>query len=205
MSHQPKSSHFATSGPHKAKIVLVGEAHGQSEDETKRPFVGESGKELFLMLGEATRHQPDLHEVACQMQRYGAAWIKPREAWLEASSILMTNVFAFRPTGNRIDSLCQAKKDLPTGYSEPMLSPGQYIRPDYLPELVRLQDEIKEAKPNIVVALGNVACWALLGRTNIGQIRGAITQARPEYQWGASPLKVLPTYHPAGVMRQWAW
>lgn len=157
------------------------------------------------MLGEAWRQSPDLHEEACSMHRYGHAWLKPREAYLEATSTLMTNVFALRPDGNKIDTLCVPKKDLPSGYSEPMLAPGQYVRPEYLPELIRLQDEIRLARPNLVVALGNVACWALLGQTNIGQIRGAITQARTEYQHGSLPLKVLPTYHPAGVMRQWAW
>jgi uracil-DNA glycosylase len=48
-------------------MLLVGEAWGEKESEARKPFVGSSGKELFLMLGEALgegKPSPDLYDEA---------------------------------------------------------------------------------------------------------------------------------------------
>jgi len=181
-------------------MLLVGEAWGESEEQTRRPFVGYSGKELWLMLGEA---MPDLfpqqHESATRLHKYGNAWVKEREEWLAAAGIAMTNVLALRPPGNKLDSLCVLKTDLPDkgkGYALPSLVRGKYLLPELLPELSRLHQEIEEISPNLIVALGATACWALLGATNIGSIRGAVTA-------DSSGRKVLPTWHPQYVNYQW--
>jgi hypothetical protein len=49
--------------------------------------------------------------------------------------------------------------------------------------------------------MGNTACWALLQVTNISQIRGTVTAGVEQFEG----LKVLPTYHPAHILRQWQW
>src|SRR3990167_7498393 len=230
VTHTPHPPFFATSGPAKPRIVLLGEAWGQSEDECKRPFVGESGKELFRMLLEAMPQvAPELGAAICQQHKYGSAWVRDREQWLSEAGIAMTNVLAFRPPSNKIDDLCGAKKEVGeyAGTFAP-ISHGKYLREEFLPELSRLSNELAAWKPNLVVALGNTSCWALLQATNIGSIRGAITSSNGcggregfgvleelsvEARGLASDsapqqlfnLKVLPTYHPAGVLRQWAW
>ena len=211
MTHSPLPAFAATSGPRKARILLVGEAWGQSEFELKKPFVGESGKELFLMLGEAMPTvAPELHAEATAQFKYGLAWVRPREAWLESAGIAMTNVLAFRPPGNKIEALCASKSEVGgPSYELPHLSQGKYLRPEYLPELSRLFVEIGGFQPSLIVALGNTACWAILRATNIGSIRGTVTiMARGLVELRDTqdqPIKVLPTYHPAGVMRQWSW
>lgn len=139
----------------------------------------------------------------------------------------MTNVFAFRPPGNKLDQLCSSKKEVGeyAGSFAP-LSRGLYLREEFLPELDRLSNEIATWGPNLVLCLGNTASWALLQATNIGTIRGAITSSNgcgtrkgfgvyegtsmgEGVENSASKrfhsVKVLPTYHPAGVLRQWAW
>jgi uracil-DNA glycosylase len=205
----------ATSGPRDAKMLIVGEAFGQSEAELRKPFVGESGKELHLMLGEAMPEvEPELHARASAMHRYGLAWVRPREEWLAAAGIAMTNVLALRPPGNKIEELCVAKADLPDkgkGYEYPAVANGKYLRPEFFGEISRLHTEIGVVNPNLVLALGNTACWAVLRATNIGQTRGAITQTFGGYGDQLTPerpfrkIKTLASYHPAGVMRQWAW
>lgn len=50
---------YGTSGPRNADIVIVGEAWGREEDAAKRPFVGQSGKELDRMLLETGIHRPN--------------------------------------------------------------------------------------------------------------------------------------------------
>lgn len=253
MTHQVKPAFAHVSGSKTPRIVLVGEAWGQSEDETKRPFVGESGKELFRMLGEAMPEvEPELHTHICALHKFGNAWVKDREQWLQSAGIAMTNVLAFRPPSNKVEDLCGAKKDVGEFAGMfPPLARGKYLHSEYLGELDRLQAEIAGWNPNLVVALGNTACWAILQVTNIGSIRGSITQASVEFshdrngprQNGLVPgtalashpihdaglsegaeaensttqfirsakssarlaLKVLPTYHPSAVLRQWAW
>jgi uracil-DNA glycosylase len=189
----------AWSGPRRPNMLLVGEAWGEQEAKIRKPFAGESGKELFRMLGEAI---PDLlpaeHSRVCDLHKYDLAWTGHRDAWLEAASISFTNVFNFRPPNNKIEALCVPKKELPSSYAFPALTRSLYLRPEYLAELDRLVSEITEASPNIIVAMGNTACWALLRATNISGIRGTATRCIMGH-------KCLPTYHPAGVLYQWSW
>jgi hypothetical protein len=148
---------------------------------------------------------PGLWADATAMHKYEDAWVRYRQPWLEAASMAFTNVFNLRPPSNKIEELCQDKKAAQAegglAASLPPLARAKYLRPEFLPEVSRLHEELLTCRPNLVVALGNTACWALLSATNIGAIRGTVTS-------GFGPLaglKVLPTYHPAGVLRQWSW
>jgi uracil-DNA glycosylase len=194
---QPFSS---WSGPRNARIVLVGEAHGASEDECKLPFAGESGKELFRMLGEAwPLIAPDEHHRLVRLHRFGLAWIREREGWLRAASCAMTNVFNLRPRGNAIDELCGPRASV-TGTVTDALPPlrlGKYLQPQHLSELERLYHELALCRPNIVVALGNTAAWALMRTAAISSIRGTTAPCAAEPIAG---LKCLPTFHPASLL-----
>lgn len=205
MTHTPLPPFAATSGSKTPRMVLVGEAWGGNEAELKRPFVGEAGKELWRMLGEAMPEiEPGLHARVAELHKYGLAWVRDREAWLEAAGIAMTNVLALRPPENRLEALCDKKKEVGgDSYHLPSITKGKYLKPEFLPEVDRLFTELAAWQPNLVVAFGNTACWGVLRATNIGSIRGAITRSIPF--GGHEGLKVLPTYHPAGVLRNWAW
>jgi DNA polymerase len=182
--------------------VLLGEAWGESEAMAGKPFVGQSGQELWRMLGEAMPEVlPEEHLRACQAMRYGAAWIKDRELWLEAAGIAMTSVFNLRPEGNKIESLCETKRENKAARPELQLARGQYLKEEFLPELARLKAELTQARPNLIVALGNTACWATLRTTGIGGVRGTAAIGVGE----APGIKILPTYHPSGVLRTWSW
>lgn len=202
-THVAKPPFAATSGTDRPRIVIVGEAFGESEERTRRPFAGQSGRELFRMLGEAMLDvEPELHlQILDMADKYGDAWVGDRTTWLEAAGISMTNVLAFRPPGNKIDSLCTNKKEAGAyAGSFTALQRGLYLKEEYLGEVDRLKSELSTWSPNLVVCMGNTACWALLHATNIGSIRGAITETAEQPR-----IKALPTYHPAGVMRSWAW
>lgn len=69
-----------------------------------------------------------------------------------------------------------------------------------------LTDEIEELQPDIIVALGAVALQSLMGeRLALGSSAGRTlyyqTMTADE---GALPIPVIPTYHPAAIMRNWA-
>jgi len=59
----------------------------------------------------------------------------------------------------------------------------------------RLIAEIRQRAPRMVVALGNAAVQALMGRHNMGDVHGTVN-------WCADVNAfVVPTYHPAAVLR----
>lgn len=176
-------------GPIPAKIMLVGEAPGADEERLGLPFVGQSGQELTRMLADAG---------------------------IERNDCFLTNVFLTRPTNNELrhfctdvrsaslaypsylDELrsCWPERPWPETYSFPAISQGLHIHPKYLFELARLVREIRTVKPTIVVALGNTAVWALLGFSGVTKIRGSVAMS----SYG---VKVLPTFHPAYILRSW--
>lgn len=76
---------------------------------------------------------------------------------------------------------------------------GSHLKQEFFPHVQRLWSELSALKPNLIIALGNAACWALLGQTKISALRGTVN-------WSDRlGLKVLPTYHPAAVLRQFSW
>lgn len=152
----------------KHKIAIVGEAWGEEEAKARMPFVGYSGLELTRML---------------------------QEAGIDRSQCYLTNVFNLKPEPtNDISNLCGTKSDaIP---ERGPLSSGKYIRAQYAGEIQRLENELQEIRPNIAIALGGTAAWALLGGGAISKIRGTISL-------GFGGIKVLPTYHPTAILRQW--
>ena len=193
----------AWAGGLRPKVLLVGEAWGESEQMTHQPFVGAAGRELWGMLVQAFGDPSGSGLAASRAFTYGAGWVKSRSSWLSETGLAMTNCFNLKPVNNDIQSLCETKKQNPKASPEWQITRGFYLREEYRGELERLRVEIAEAKPNLLVALGNTACWGVLRTQNISAIRGSLTLA-PE--GGLAPgVKVLPTYHPAAILRQWSW
>lgn len=151
-------------------IAIVGEAWGEQEERARAPFVGASGYELTRMLDEAGIRRADC---------------------------FLTNVFNLRPDRNDIENICGPKADGLPGM--PPIKNGKYIPSKYASELSRLYNEMSSVRPNVILALGNTATWALLYNTGISKIRGTITQSV-----APKGFKVLPTYHPAAVLRDWS-
>ena len=150
------------------KIAIVGEAWGKDEEAQGAPFVGYAGRILRACL----------HQVG-----------------INFNSCLVTNVFNLRPTPtNNILNLCGPKAEgIP---NRPPLAKGKYVRAEFAPELERLKNELLAFQPNVVIALGGTATWALLGTSGIKQLRGCPFLSD-------LGLKVLPTWHPSAVGRDW--
>lgn len=171
--HKAAPAFAHSSGPRDAKIAIVGEAWGEQEALIGKPFQGYSGQELTRML---------------------------QEAGLSRRDCFLTNVLALRPPNNDIQNLCVKKAECGEAYEFPRLGKvGQYLAPEYLPELERLRQELETVRPNLVIALGATACWALLGTNGIGGLRGTVATGT------LFAGKILPTYHPSAVLRNWAW
>lgn len=179
-------------------IVLVGEAPGQDEDRYGQSFVGPSGIELLRMLGEAgviTLSSIDRDYI----RRYYTNSDPGCTAaiWDLHPEVYRTNVFSQHPPKNDLEFFCGGKADGIPGY--PALLKSKYVRTEFEPELDRLCREILDRDPNLVICLGNSALWTLAGRTGITKLRGTTLLSTHT----VADFKLLPTYHPAAVLRQW--
>lgn len=68
-------------------------------------------------------------------------------------------------------------------------------------QLARLGDELRHVSPTVIIPLGGTALWAFTGNEGITQARGAVQRAT-RVRAGS---KLLPTLHPAFIMRQWKY
>lgn len=162
-------------GPSPCRICVVAEAPGTEESESLRPLSGPSGRELSRMF---------------------------RTLGMDLSACFKTNVFSRQPDGNNL-ALYGTTVPSPAGRSlGPLtLNPITYIADEFLGEIERLRAELRACDPHVVIALGNTATWALLGQQGISQLRGSVHLS--DFLGPDRPLKVIPTYHPASILRQW--
>ncbi len=133
-----------------AALMFVGEAPGQEEDRTGKPFVGRAGRKLDEMI------------TAMGMRR---------------EDVYIANILKSRPPDNRA----------------PLPSEVDSCAP-FLAEQIRI------IRPSVLVSLGNPATKFML-RTNAG-----ITRLRgnwASYTDGALAIPVMPTFHPAYLLRNY--
>ena len=169
------------------RIAIVGEAPYEQEVLSNQPFAGNA-----------------LHQLK--------QWLEAGDYALE--DCLLTNVFRKKALQNDVQNHFLKKSAAKSfakmtkerghewkpyfGWDSPAGSRG-YPRPDMEPFLEELVQEIRAAQPNVVLALGAVALWALTGFDKIGTYRGTAMMSRPEF----GPVKVLGTYHPYAIIRNW--
>jgi hypothetical protein len=72
---------------------------------------------------------------------------------------------------------------------------GYWFPASSAPHLARVQSVIDRHQPNLVVAMGTGALWALTRMTGIARWRGSPVLA--------GSLKVLPTWSPSSIIKQW--
>jgi len=163
------------SGPCPAKIMIVGEAPGDNEIREGMPFVGYSGQELNRML---------------------------QEAGIMRSNCFVTNVVRIRPPGNDVSTFfAQRKADITIQHVN---LHDKMCLPVVLDGITMLKREIEMCQPNVIIALGNVALWALTGHWGITSWRGSMQECVLDLALPYKP-KVISSYHPAMILRQYSW
>lgn len=158
--------------------MIVGEAFGADEEARGEPFVGASGMELNRML---------------------------QSAGIMSAEVYKTNVVNARPRGNDFTAwVPQRKGDITPDhipFRDRMVSP--IVRLGY----ESLLEEISLVRPNVIVPMGNWAMWALTGAFGILKWRGSMLRMQDgpmaaDYPGGP---KVIPTLHPAAILREWKY
>jgi uracil-DNA glycosylase len=121
-------------------------------------------------------------------------------AGISRGECFVTNVCRIRPYQNDINYLiAKAKKDVTKQHT---LLKGKWVLPPVVDGVALLRKEIEMVKPNVIIALGNTPLWALTGEYRpITKWRGSMLHTSLDM----GSIKLLPTYHPAAVLRQWEW
>lgn len=146
--------------------------------KTVPPYIGGSGPSgaKLAFCGEA----PGAEEEEKGLPFVGKAGRKLRELVAEAGidiyDCYLTNVSKHRPPLNEFKRLDEVGVNLQD-------------------QINNLFNELRELKPNLVVALGDEALKALTGKKGITKYRGSILPAL------YGDFKVLPTIHPSAILR----
>ncbi len=165
--------------PSDIRVIFVGEAFGQEEQDRGEPFVGPTGAlhRNFLNIAE---------EIAGVSLPRGSYWID--------------NLVNIRPPKNDFKLFCGNKTEVGgKSYTKLPVASGKYFHPKYWSHLDGLLERIRYFKPNIVVPLGAPALWACTGYSGIKKYRGCLIRGLPEI----NAVKCLASWHPAAVGRDW--
>jgi uracil-DNA glycosylase len=168
-----------------ARIMIVGECWSDRDEAAGRGFSGTSGQELNRML---------------------------QEVGITHSECYFTNLVNARPPRGDIEAwITTKKKDIQANMTR---FRDRWVAPQILDGFYQLLKEIHLVKPNIILALGSSALWALTGTWGITKWRGSqlrVTADRSLYPQGLlSPEdqpfagKLIPTLHPSFILRDFS-
>jgi hypothetical protein len=157
------------------KLLIVGDCQDGEAVAAGRPFAGYTDDLLREMLSKA-----GIPPIECEF----------------------INVFPFRPVSGQIDKLFIKKSDAKdAGCNDVAYTRGaRVLHPDFRGFLDGVGGAVGASGAAVVVSLGPVACWALTGQDRLSAYRGTVLPCSR-----AGGRKVLPTYHPEDVVKQWAW
>ena len=136
-------------GPSPARIMIIGEAPGATEEVLGKPFVGSSGNLLDGMLS--------------------SAGISRRECFV-------TNVCKYRPPRNDITAWLTDKKAAAKRGGLTHTKGGRFYNDLVAEGLEELQEEIAAVQPQVIIGLGNAPLWALTDAWGIKAWRGSELQ-----------------------------
>lgn len=123
-----------------------------------------------------------------------------QDAGIMASDCYYSNLVNARPPRNDLTLWIPDKKKNIT--SDMVEVRGKWVKPLVKEGFESLKKELALVNPKMVIAVGNSALWALTGRSAITKWRGSLLTTDVA---GLDPIPLVPTYHPAAVLRMREW
>lgn len=174
----------------KNSIVIIGEAWGDQEALLQAHFVGAAGQELARMLFAAGYGNELLSYSFNSPARMLGYWRKFPYPLLNVFNARLPDndiTFFYTKPGDAASKLFPQRKFDNSIY---------YVKAEHEHHIIHLHETLSKLKPNVIVALGNTALWALGLPPSVSKLRGNVVSSG----FG----KVLPTFHPASVLRNWS-
>ena len=116
---------------------------------------------------------------------------------IDRSKCSLANVFSTRPPANNVFHFFQGKRESKKQEQPYPAYQAKFLKPEFFPEIARLKEEVAFVHPKVIIALGGTALWALTGLPKISDWRGTCVE-------GPGGIPVLPTFHPAAILRDYA-
>lgn len=155
-------------------LVILGEAPGAEEEKTGVPFVGAAGAQLSRAFAEAGLNRAEWH---------------------------ILNTFCQRPPNNDLKdpSWTLNKTEYKKAYGANPVGSAlrkRWLRPEHSWQITELDSRLRELRPDLILAMGGTALWALSGEDGLMNFRGNFFQSR----YGSA----IATLHPAALLYQWS-
>ena len=142
----------------------------------------------IIIVGESPGYHEDKVGLPFQGPAGAVLTEELHRAGILRQSCYITNVIKEKPHGGKIAPFVDLSKKFPP------------TSEDYRKYVQYLKDEIVDIHPNVVVAVGAVALWALCGKKGITNYRGSILESTL-----VPGLKVVPIIHPSAALRKVPW
>lgn len=124
-----------------------------------------------------------------------------QEAKILRNECFVTNLVRVQPPRNDITQFIPLKKKEIGPRHVPLRD--KMVLPVVIEGFEALKKEVALVRPHVIVAFGNAALWALTGLWTITRWRGS--QLWTDEQISPTKIKLIPTVHPAAVLREWSW
>jgi uracil-DNA glycosylase len=147
-----------SSGPQPSLYLIIGDAPGKEDEKQVKMFTEKVGSELTKMLNDA-----GIMRTECRV----------------------TNLCKYRPPYNIIENWSMKKKKTYKQFEKDLLKLYKPLRDKFVDPRIyhgyqELILEIEATKPNIIIPLGNMALWAVTGRTGILDWRSSLLEVDTE-------------------------
>ena len=119
------------------------------------------------------------------------------EAGLSRSRVSLSLVVLGRVAGGNVAGCMALTKSKITPAHQ--LFQGRWVTQDVIEGVAQLVADIARVNPNVVVAMGNLALWALTGEWGVTNWRSSVMESIL-----IPGLKVIPTLSPSIVHKQWS-
>ncbi len=110
-----------------------------------------------------------------------------KDTGLSRSRVFLGNLCPIRPPSNKL---------------APLFKEDHALHDELVKGITQLSIELEELKPNVIIALGELPMQVLTGKHGITKWRGS---KLPCTLHGLEGTKVIPTYHPAAILRMYKW
>lgn len=158
------------------RLVILGEAPGADEEIAGIPFVGSAGKMLSDVMSQAGLDRREWYILNTFLKR-------PPNNDLKHTSWTLNKTEWRREYGS-------------VPYPDPPPLKKRHLRPEHHWQIEELRRRLVELKPDLIVAMGATALWALTGEDAITSFRG---------NFFTSPYgRAIATLHPASVLYQYS-
>ena len=163
------------SGPSSAKIMVVTEAATADDIWKGKPLAGTTGNFFNKLL---------------------------HEAGILRSECYVTTVLKSRPKGDDVNALYTQTKSKAQKLGLGMVQQETWVHHSLPGEIEALHLEVARVRPLAIIALGDLAMFALTGvYGSVDTWRGSHLDLLP---LASFPCTVIPTYPPAAIYKQWA-